>query len=140
MVTCQVFGRRAGLFAAEWAKQVSLPDLSESFYAQEEAFLSGIGMYPVEETNEMIAALQKACDQSLMIVRNEAGLTKCLDTIESLRAQLGRNTCAFSASSLANGLRLENMLTTARLVASAALARKESRGSHYRSDYPTMQE
>lgn len=60
-------------------------------------------MYPVEEMNEMIAALQKACDQSLMIVRNEAGLTKCLDTIESLRAQLGRNTCAFSASSLANG-------------------------------------
>jgi L-aspartate oxidase len=36
--------------------------------------------------------------------------------------------------------RLANMLTTAKLIAVAALRRKESRGAHFRSDYPTPDE
>jgi L-aspartate oxidase len=36
--------------------------------------------------------------------------------------------------------RLGNMLTTAKLIAVAALQRKESRGGHFRSDYPTLDE
>jgi len=36
--------------------------------------------------------------------------------------------------------RLANMLTTAKLIAAAALVRKESRGAHFRSDYPTQDE
>lgn len=140
MVACQVFGKRAGFFAAQRAKQTVLPDVSERLYVQEEDFLSRLGTDPVEETAEMIASLQKACDQSLMIVRNEAGLTKCLHTLDTLHAQMGHTAGEFSVQRLKSGLRLENMLTTAHLVASAALARKESRGSHYRSDYPTMHE
>jgi succinate dehydrogenase/fumarate reductase flavoprotein subunit len=35
------------------------------------------------------------------------------------------------------GWETQNMLTVARCMAQAALARKESRGTHYRSDFPT---
>lgn len=140
MVTCQVFGRRAGLYAAEEAKHTSLETEVESLYEQEEAFLASLGMYRTEETDEMIHKVQSVCDRSLMIVRDEEGLTDCLRTIDSLDSQLGTNNCDFSPARLENLLRLKNILTTARMSAFAALNRKESRGSHYRSDYPEMTE
>jgi L-aspartate oxidase len=59
------------------------------------------------------------------LVRNEFGLREALSRIEALEA-------AFPHA--ANELR--NLLVVGRLIAEAALARKESRGSHYRSDYP----
>ena len=63
------------------------------------------------------------------LVRNEFGLREALSRIETLEN---------SFPGAANELR--NLLVIGRLVAEAALARKESRGSHYRSDYPSMDE
>ncbi|HTZ54354.1 MAG TPA: L-aspartate oxidase [Candidatus Acidoferrum sp.] len=63
------------------------------------------------------------------LVRNEFGLREALSRIEDLEA---------SFPGAANELR--NLLVVGRLVAEAALARKESRGSHYRSDYPATDE
>ena len=59
------------------------------------------------------------------IDRNARGLRKCITELESLLARLH------------GGMTEErNMCETARLVAAAALARRESRGGHYRSDFP----
>ena len=59
------------------------------------------------------------------IDRNARGLRKCIIELESLLARLHV------------GMTEErNMCETARLVAAAALARRESRGGHYRSDFP----
>ena len=56
--------------------------------------------------------------------RDAEGLSKAIDTITQIeRAGAGEPA-------------LLNMTATAKLVATAALARKESRGGHYRSDYP----
>ena len=41
---------------------------------------------------------------------------------------------------LQDALELENMILVAKLVAKSALIRKESRGSHYREDYPETRE
>jgi L-aspartate oxidase len=56
-----------------------------------------------------------------------------------LEAALGR-IAALDANHAAQSSELRNLLTVGRLVAQAALARKESRGSHYRSDYPEPDE
>ena len=59
------------------------------------------------------------------IDRNARGLRKCLNALNDIHARLDE------------GMTEErNMCETARLVAAAALARRESRGGHYRSDYP----
>jgi L-aspartate oxidase len=59
------------------------------------------------------------------IDRNARGLRKCLAALNDLHGRLDE------------GMTEErNMCETARLVASAALARRESRGGHYRSDFP----
>jgi L-aspartate oxidase len=61
--------------------------------------------------------------------RKEAGLREALARIAALEE-------VFSAA----GGELRNLLVVARLVTEAALARNESRGSHYRTDYPKTDE
>jgi L-aspartate oxidase len=61
------------------------------------------------------------------LVRNETGLREALTRIGELEAAEQDGT-------------LRNLLVVGRLIAEAALARRESRGSHYRSDYPQPDE
>jgi L-aspartate oxidase len=63
------------------------------------------------------------------LVRNAAGLREALARIDELTEEFG------DAAS-----ELRNLLVVGRLVADAALARLESRGSHYRSDFPHSDE
>ena len=62
------------------------------------------------------------------VIRDDASLQAALAMIASLER------------SGASDQRLEDMLTTAKLIATAALMRKESRGAHFRSDYPMPNE
>jgi L-aspartate oxidase len=63
------------------------------------------------------------------LVRSEAGLREALARIDELGAEFGDP-----------GSELRNLLVVGRLIAEAALARRESRGSHYRSDFPQSDE
>ena len=67
-----------------------------------------------------LEALRDAMDRYVGVVRDRAGLETALDTLDAL------------AGSHADAL----PLVAARLVVEAALAREESRGGHYRQDYP----
>ncbi|HEX8907303.1 MAG TPA: hypothetical protein VF771_20795, partial [Longimicrobiaceae bacterium] len=60
------------------------------------------------------------------IDRTAKGLRQCLAALDEIEARLP-----------AGATEEENMVLTARLIAEAALLRKESRGGHYRSDFPT---
>jgi L-aspartate oxidase len=59
------------------------------------------------------------------VVRDERGLTSAIEDLDWLAKEHPR----------ASG-EARNLLAVGRLVAAAALARRESRGGHYRSDYP----
>jgi L-aspartate oxidase len=72
----------------------------------------------VEELRDVMAAY-------VGVVRDGAGLARALAAIKRLRRQ-------------ATGAQTQNMLTTALLIASAAFARRESRGAHFRSDFPDL--
>jgi L-aspartate oxidase len=77
-------------------------------------------------------AAQVAADAVRTAMWDHAGIDR---TARGLRACLGRLDDI--AERLAPGMTEErNLLQTARLVAEAALLRKESRGGHYRSDFP----
>ncbi len=66
------------------------------------------------------------------IVRTGAGLEEALE-------RLDREACALPCVTVAD-YELRNMHQVARLIASSALARRESRGAHYRSDFPSQDE
>ncbi len=59
------------------------------------------------------------------VIRDADGLRFALSEFEQLERKVGGDRV------------LANMLTTARLIAASALMREESRGAHYRSDFPT---
>jgi L-aspartate oxidase len=69
---------------------------------------------------EALQALRAAMSRDAGVVRNEAGLTRLLDDIETLRRRHGEAP----------------ELIAAKLIAAAAMARRESRGGHFREDYP----
>jgi L-aspartate oxidase len=77
----------------------------------------------MEPSAEDVAQLRKTMARHVGVVRDRAGLTEALAVI----AKLEKNC---------RSVRFLNMLTTAKLIAAAALARTESRGGHYRSDFP----
>ncbi|HVZ98684.1 MAG TPA: L-aspartate oxidase [Caulobacterales bacterium] len=66
------------------------------------------------------ASLRELMQRDVGVVRDEAGLVDALDRTEKLCKDLGP----------------ANELAAARMIIAAALARRESRGGHYRSDYP----
>lgn len=72
----------------------------------------------------LVARLRQAMTDGAGVIRSAEGLERCLREIAAIEA--AQPGCAA----------LLNMTATATLIAAAALARRESRGAHYRSDFP----
>jgi len=80
---------------------------------------------PDESCEQAVSDLRSVMYANVGLVRDDAGLREALSRIATLQ-----DACAPQSTEL------RNLSTVARLIAQAALARRESRGSHYRSDYP----
>ncbi|MEK7770208.1 MAG: fumarate reductase/succinate dehydrogenase flavoprotein subunit [candidate division NC10 bacterium] len=136
-----VFGRRAGLYAAQYVKSLSGKLTVDA--GQVEAGVQGILMpfqgKGTENPYAVHADLQE-CMQSLVgIIRTEGELKKALEEIGVFTQRLGRVTVeggrAFNPAWHLT-LDLLAMLAVSEATTLAALERKESRGGHTRDDYP----
>lgn len=87
-----------------------------------------------EDLEDIRQSLRQTMWQKAGIVRNEKSLQEALESIRSGREKLIAVTVATSAD-LIKLIKLENMFKVAEMICRAALLRKESRGSHYRTDY-----
>ena len=139
-----VFGRRAGLAAAEHSKHVGpttidAQQLAEAVREMLAPFERPDGDSPYEIHRE----LQETMQDYVGIFRNEEDLKKGLAQIQKLKERAGR--VRVEGSRLFNpgwhlARDLKSMLTVSEAVALSALARKESRGAHSRIDYPKYDE
>ena len=90
--------------------------------------------------HQIAEKLKAILTEKVGIFRNQADLAGAVSRIRELRGQYEavcfRTPMAPFNSEILLGLELENMLYLAEITARAALARWESRGSHFRSDYP----
>ncbi len=134
-LACQIFGRRAGEAAAARAQSLSQPPPLGNLVEEHRAWLYGFGSLSAREADTLLAALQQAADKALLIVRDREKLERFLETLGDLEERLAGG-CAKDAVPLARRVALRNLIDVGRLIARAALLRQESRGSHYRSDYP----
>jgi len=139
-----VFGRRAGLAAAEHAKQTGAraiddAQVEEATREMLEPFERGEGDSPYDLHRD----LQEAMQNYVGIFRNEADLKRGLDEIQKLKGRAAH--VRVDGSRLFNpgwhlARDLKSMLTVSEAVALSALERKESRGAHSRIDFPKYDE
>ena len=87
--------------------------------------------------DEKLKILQQTMFENAMIARCDTGLSNALETVQRLRSDTVQNAKpSIDASAVSKTHRFLARLNTAESVLRAALLRKESRGSHYRTDYP----
>jgi succinate dehydrogenase / fumarate reductase flavoprotein subunit len=135
-----VFGRRAGMAAADHAKRVSHAGVSEAQIAEAEKELLAPFSNPSAESPYAVHRdLQKVMQSLVGIFRTEEDLKKAFAELEELKARAAK--ASVEGSRLFNpgwhlARELKSMLTVSEAVALSALARTESRGAHSRIDYP----
>jgi succinate dehydrogenase / fumarate reductase, flavoprotein subunit len=135
-----VFGRRAGLAAAEYAKRAPAASLDDSQIAQaEKELLAPFSNTGTESPYAFHRDLQEVMQNLVGIFRTEEDLTKALAELERLKARAAK--AGVEGSRLFNpgwhlSYDLKSMLTVSEAVAHSALARTESRGAHSRIDHP----
>ncbi|MEU6522133.1 succinate dehydrogenase flavoprotein subunit [Streptomyces sp. NPDC046924] len=141
LLDINVFGKRAGIAAAEYAHTadfVELPENPESFVAEQiERLRTSTG---TERVAEIRRELQETMDANVMVFRTEQTIKTAVEKIGELRERY-RNVAIQDKgkrfnTDLLEAVELGNLLDLAEVMAVSALARKESRGGHYREDYP----
>lgn len=134
----QIFGARAGEYAAKRALSIGRhefdPDQVERVIETTANFSRQKGYKP----EKVRAKLSELMWNKVGIVRNREGLEAALEEIKRIRVEDMPKVGADGPGELAGAVELVNMLDVAEMVAKSALLRKESRGSHYRSDFPEM--
>lgn len=133
-----VFGARAGSRAAEWAEMAKHISLDESYIDRAERLVSSLkkGRHPIEE---MRGKLKRETWAKCGVIRDKGKLTDLLGFIAENR-HVVEETRATSNSDVMKGFELRNMFELAEAVALSALTREESRGAHYRLDFPEQRD
>jgi succinate dehydrogenase / fumarate reductase flavoprotein subunit len=136
-----VFGRRAGLYAAEYAKSVkgSLSISNEQVDGYARDMLAPFEARGNENPYRIHADLQDCMQDLVGIIRVEAELKRGLEILQQLK-QRSKNVKIEGNRHFNTGwhlaLDLHSLLTFAEAATLAAIERKESRGGHTRDDFP----
>ncbi|GHH12886.1 succinate dehydrogenase flavoprotein subunit [Streptomyces lanatus] len=141
LLDINVFGRRAGIAAAEYsqkAEYVELPeDPAQLVIDQVERLRTSTG---TERVAVLRKELQETMDANVMVFRTEQTIKTAVEKIAELRERYKNVSIQDKGkrfnTDLLEAIELGNLLDLAEVMAVSALARKESRGGHYREDYP----
>lgn len=138
-----VFGKRAGEFAAKYAKETpegkinnaEVEEIAARTLApfEREANKSGENPFQIQST------LQDMMQELVGIVRTDKELSEAIDKINGLKELAERTACGGNRGynpGWHTAIELTHMLTVAEAIAVAARERKESRGGHFREDFP----
>ena len=137
-----VFGRRAGEAAAALAKEMDDIHVPESVLSVDKDL---IGSFLSRDSNgdseaKIRLEMGQVMNEHIAVFRNEEGMQTALDTILQLKQRYAvlavQDKGQVFNTNLLFTLELGFMLDAAETICVSALARKESRGAHYRTDIP----
>lgn len=139
-----VFGKRAGEYAAQFARengavQFDTDAIDRTARNALEPFNRNGGESPYQVQGD----LQRTMQELVGIVRRGDEMERALEELRTLRERAGQVAVAGNReynSGWHTALDLPNLLTVSELITRAAMARKESRGAHFRDDYPGKNE
>jgi len=141
-----VFGKRAGEFAARFAKDNSLGKIDNGTIDT----MAREALAPFESRGrgsenpyEIQGDLQELMQDNVGIVRTESEMQLALEQLEKLKERANRSGVVGHREfnpGWHTALDLKNLLTASEAITRAALERKESRGAQFREDYPDKEE
>jgi succinate dehydrogenase / fumarate reductase, flavoprotein subunit len=139
-----VFGKRAGEFAAKYARERGAGAVSDA--AVEDAARRALEPFdrkpsPENSPYQIQAELQECMQERVGIVRREEDMVQALGVIAGLEARASQTAVVGSREynpGWHTALDLKSLLTVSRAVTMAAIQRKESRGAHFRDDFPAQ--
>jgi succinate dehydrogenase / fumarate reductase flavoprotein subunit len=136
-----VFGRRAGLYAAEFAAKH--PRGNPAGSDADGSVRRALAPFERSSGSEAPYAIQHELQQMMQklvgIVRQEDEMVEALNGVRALRARAAKVGVQGNREynpGWHTALDLDNLLTVSEAIAMAAIERKESRGGHFRDDYP----
>ena len=136
-----VFGRRSGTRASEYVRGIPSGNASPQHLKREK---DRIAMLLRRKEGEHISPLRDelgtVMNENMGIFRNPDGMKKTIEKIQELKKRYQRVILQDKGkvfnTELINALELGSLLDLAEIIVTGAMKREESRGSHYRRDYP----
>jgi len=145
LTECLVFGAEAGIGAAQYAMKQDAPSFGnpvQGLALEEEKRIYDKVLKPEkgEKISTIRTEMQRAMEEHVGIYRDENNLKQACRLIGDLKQRM-KNAVVEDKdrvynTDLISALELDFMLDVAETIPYAALARKESRGAHFRTDYP----
>lgn len=140
LLDINVFGRRAGIAAADFAQNAPWVDLPER---PERLVVGMVESIRSRESGERVAdlrrELQETMDRNVQVFRTEASMKEALGVLESLKERYASVVVQDKGrrynTDLLEAIELGFLIELAEVITLGALARKESRGGHFREDY-----
>ena len=141
LLDINVFGKRAGISAAEYAKTadfVELPETPDAFVVDQLGMLRDAS--GTERVATIRAELQETMDANMQVFRSEETIKEALAKIGELKSRYLQISVQDKGKrfnlDLLEAVELGFLLDMAEVMTVSALHRKESRGGHYREDFP----
>ena len=142
LLDINVFGKRAGIYAVEYAKDAKFVDVPADAVAETVKLIEHMrNARGTEKIAVIRKELQDTMDKNAQVYRTEDSLNEALDKIKELRKryeniQVQDRGLRFNTD-LLEAIELGFLLDLAEVLAFTARERRESRGGHYREDFET---
>ncbi|MBS4102047.1 succinate dehydrogenase flavoprotein subunit [Tsukamurella paurometabola] len=141
LLDINVFGRRSGIAAAEYAKTHDFVPLPENPAEMVENWVAAmLSDHGNENVMAIRTELQQTMDNNAAVFRTEKTLTQALEDVRALKKRYEHVTVTDKGkrfnSDLLEAIELGFLLELAEVTVVGALNRKETRGGHAREDYP----
>ncbi len=142
LLDINVFGKRAGIYAVEYAKDAKFVEVPEDAIAETVKLIEHMRNATGTEKIAVIRKeLQDTMDKNAQVYRTEESLNEALDKIKELRKryehiQVQDRGMRFNTD-LLEAIELGFLLDLAEVLAFTARERRESRGGHFREDFET---
>jgi fumarate reductase (CoM/CoB) subunit A len=131
-----VFGARAGQAAGKWVAENTDPVDADGFNEFENSYFDSEKENHGTDARLLLSSLQKTLWESGGILRNQTGLKRALEAINAIHSEANEISLAGNPGQVQQNIELRFAACTAKLILNGALQRKESRGAHFREDFP----
>ena len=141
LLDINVFGKRSGIYAAEYARDAEFLPIPDNATERTEALLNNARS---PHGDEKVAAIRKdlqdTMDANMQVFRTAETIQTALDDIAALEERYSRISIQDQGKrfnlDLLEAVELGFLLQLAKVMSVAALHREESRGGHFREDFP----